>query len=131
MSKEIIAVVRLMPGQGGFYDPYSRIHLTTGKPQAEIVAGTNCSQLLRSLRSGRLKLVSGSLAPKKPVNLTEKEAKAVMKEALEKPVEKAVEEIKEPEASISAEVLEAAEPEAEVKTEEKAESSSKKKKKSK
>lgn len=82
MAKETIAVVRLMPGQGGYYDPYSRIHLTTGNPQAEIKAGTNCSQLLRSVRSGRLKLVTGSLAPKKPETLTETEVKTAIREAV-------------------------------------------------
>lgn len=61
MNKEIIAVVRLMPGQVGFYDPLSRIHLTMGAPEKAIFVGTNVSQIKKSIRSGRLKLVSGSL----------------------------------------------------------------------
>lgn len=63
MSKEVIAVIRLQPGQGGFYDELSRIHLTIGNPQANVYAGTNCSQLRRSVRAGRLRLVSGSFGP--------------------------------------------------------------------
>ena len=63
MNKEVIAVVRLAPGQAGYYDDMSRIHLTVGAPEAKIFAGTNCSQLRRSVQAGRLRLVSGSFGP--------------------------------------------------------------------
>ena len=66
MSKEIIATVRLQPGEVGYYDELSRIHLTVGNPQANIYAGMNCSQLRRSVQSGRLRLVSGSFGPEVP-----------------------------------------------------------------
>lgn len=58
---EQIALIRLARGQVGYYDELSRIHLTIGQPEAPIYAGTNCSQLRRSVKSGRLILVSGSL----------------------------------------------------------------------
>lgn len=58
---EQIAVIRLSKGQVGYYDELSRIHLTLNKPEAIIYAGTNCTQLRRSIKSGRLKLISGSL----------------------------------------------------------------------
>lgn len=58
---EQIAVIRLAPGQVGYYDELSRIHLTIGNPERSVYAGTNCSQLRRSVKSGRLRLVSGSL----------------------------------------------------------------------
>lgn len=68
---EPIAVIRLRPGQGGFYDELSRIHLTVGSPEATVYAGTNCSQLRRSVRSGRLALISGSLGTEeKPKPIT-------------------------------------------------------------
>ena len=41
---EQIAVIRLAPGQVGYYDELSRIHLTIGNPERAIYAGTNCSQ---------------------------------------------------------------------------------------
>lgn len=58
---EQIALIRLARGQVGYYDELSRIHLTIGQPEAPVYAGTNCSQLRRSVKSGRLILVSGSL----------------------------------------------------------------------
>lgn len=66
MSREIIAVIQLQPGQGGYYDDLSRIHLTIGNPRANVYAGTNCTQLRRSLKAGRLKLVTGSLGTEAP-----------------------------------------------------------------
>ena len=62
---EQIAVVRLAPGQVGYYDELSRIHLTIGNPERAVYAGTNCSQLRKSVKSGRLRLISGSLGEDK------------------------------------------------------------------
>ena len=62
---EQIAVIRLAPGQVGYYDELSRIHLTIGNPERAIYAGTNCSQLRKSVKSGRLRLISGSLGEDK------------------------------------------------------------------
>ena len=64
MERKIIAEIRLAPGEVGYYDDYSRIYLSTTKPTAKIYAGTNTTQILRSIRSGRLRLVSGSLFKK-------------------------------------------------------------------
>ena len=70
---EQIALIRLQAGQGGYYDELSRIHLTLGSPEAPVYAGTNCTQLRRSVRAGRLKLVSGSLGEEKqPTKVIEK-----------------------------------------------------------
>lgn len=62
---EQIAVIKLAPGQVGYYDELSRIHLTIGNPERVIYAGTNCSQLRKSVKSGRLRLISGSLGEDK------------------------------------------------------------------
>lgn len=62
---EQIAVIRLSPGQVGYYDELSRIHLTIGNPERAIYAGTNCAQLRKSVKSGRLRLISGSLGEDK------------------------------------------------------------------
>lgn len=59
----VIATVKLNPGQGGYYDELSRIHLTPGNPIADVLAGTNCTQLRKSVQSGRLRLLSGSFGP--------------------------------------------------------------------
>lgn len=86
----IIATIRLMPGQVGFYDPLSQIHLTIGMPQRDVYAGTNVTQLRKSVKSGRLQLVSGSFGPEAPVRLEKKNGKIVVtKEPVEK--EKVVE----------------------------------------
>ena len=57
----VIAEIRLAPGEVGYYDDYSRIYLNTARPTAQIYAGTNTTQIRKSIRSGRLRLVSGSL----------------------------------------------------------------------
>lgn len=56
-----IAVIRLAPGQAGFYDELSGIYLTAGSPVAAVPSGTNCSQLRRSLRMGTIILERGTL----------------------------------------------------------------------
>lgn len=76
--KNIIAYVRLAPGQVGFYDELTRIHLTISNPQAAILAGMNTTNIKRSVRSGRLILVSGSLEPEAKL---QKEADAGIKMA--------------------------------------------------
>ena len=56
-----IAVIRLAPGQAGFYDELSGIYLTAGSPVSAVPSGTNCSQLRRSLRMGTIILERGTL----------------------------------------------------------------------
>lgn len=62
----IIAKIKLANGQVGYYDDYSKIYLTPSRPEAYITSGTNLYQIKKSIKSGRLKLVEGSLteAPK-------------------------------------------------------------------
>lgn len=62
-ERKVIAIVRLNPGQGAYYDELSRIHLTVRNPQANVYAGMNTEGLKRSVKSGRLKLVQGSFGP--------------------------------------------------------------------
>ncbi len=112
---EPIAVIRLIPGQGGYFDELSRIHLTLGAPEAKIYPGTNCSRIRQSVKSGRLVIVSGALPvddkPKKVTNpnndytkgnfvpkakaktttaapVKEKQVTAVKKEEVKQPVKK-------------------------------------------
>lgn len=60
MQKRIpIATIKLAPGEAGYYDEYSRIYLSSTRPDAVIYSGTNCTQIKRSIKSGRLRLVSG------------------------------------------------------------------------
>lgn len=59
MSK-VIATIRLRRGHAGFYDDLSGIHLTIGRPTAQVMAGTNCSQLRRSVKAGTIDLIEGS-----------------------------------------------------------------------
>lgn len=59
--REVIATIMLCPGQSGYYDDYSNIYLTQSNPVKKIYAGTNCTQLSRSVKAGRLKILSGSL----------------------------------------------------------------------
>ena len=86
----VIAEIRLAPGEVGYYDDYSRIYLTTSRPTAQIYAGTNTTQIRRSIRSGRLILISGSLNP--PQAPVKEEPKAAAPKQVEKPVETKTEE---------------------------------------
>lgn len=95
MSNEVMAVIQLMPGQVGYYDDLSRIHLTMGSPKATVYKGTNVSQIRRSVQSGRLKIISGSLGTEKaPFKVVKKDGKYMLahnietkEEELKKPVE--------------------------------------------
>lgn len=62
-ERKVIAIVRLNPGQGAYYDELTRIHLTVRSPQANVYAGMNTEGLKRSVKSGRLRLVQGSFGP--------------------------------------------------------------------
>lgn len=64
-----IATIKLAPGEAGYYDEYSRIYLSSSRPDAVIYSGTNCTQIKRSIKSGRLRLVSGGFD--KPVTQEE------------------------------------------------------------
>lgn len=58
---DILARIKLAPGRVGFYDPLSRIHLTLGRPFANVVSGTNCANLRRNVKTGVLSLIDGTL----------------------------------------------------------------------
>ena len=64
-EKDIIAEIKLAPGEIGYYDDYSRIYLTQQSPKAYIYAGTNTTQIIRSVASGRLLLIRGTFDVKK------------------------------------------------------------------
>lgn len=59
--KQVIARIKLNPGQGGFFDPVTRIHLTHGDPVQDVYAGMNTEGLKAAVRNKRISLVSGSL----------------------------------------------------------------------
>ena len=116
----VIAEIRLAPGEVGYYDDYSRIYLNASRPTAKIYAGMNTTQIRRSIRSGRLILISGSLsapAPaakpepvKKPAPAPAKKApEPVVEEPKPEPVAPVIEETVEPEPVVEAEPEEIAE----------------------
>ena len=59
--RKVIARVKLNPGQGGYFDPITRIHLTHGDPERDVYAGMNTEGLKAAVRNKRISLVSGSL----------------------------------------------------------------------
>ena len=59
--KQVIARIKLNPGQGGFFDPITRIHLTHGDPVRDVYAGMNTEGLKAAVRNKRISLISGSL----------------------------------------------------------------------
>jgi uncharacterized protein YgbK (DUF1537 family) len=100
----LLGIVKLAPGQVGFYDELTRIHLVISKPEAAVYEHMNRTNLKRSVKSGRLLLVSGSLdpetnlqhavvevpvktAPKVEIKEVAKTEAPVVSEAVELPVE--------------------------------------------
>lgn len=123
MARQAIAVIALAPGEIGYYDDYSRIYLNNENPKAVIYAGTNLFQIRKSIASGRLRLVQGSLSGEadakntktvevKPVITPEpvREVKVEPEPIVETPKEERIEPITETPAEVSVEeVIEQAE----------------------
>lgn len=104
-----IAEIRLAPGQVGFYDELTNIHLTLSRPFATVYQGMNTSRLQQSVNSGRLILVQGSLKPE-PISLAAEEAIPASIKAKEAPVKEVkVVPVKEEKAEVVAQepILEA------------------------
>lgn len=57
----VIGIVRLAPGQVGYFDDLTRIHLTIASPEKPVISGMNTNNLKRAVKSGRILLSSGSL----------------------------------------------------------------------
>ena len=93
--RKIIAKIGLTRGQVGFYDPLTNIHLTITKPFADIYQGMNTSRIRASIKSGRLKLVSGCLDPieLKEDNATQPKATKDKKVETKQKVKEAKEEV--------------------------------------
>lgn len=90
MAKTPIATIKLAPGRVGFYDEYSRIHLTLSSPVATVYSGTNCAQLRKSVKAHVIDVISGSLGedvpPFKIVKVNGKLKLASNTDAMHKPV---------------------------------------------
>ena len=56
-----IAVITLAPGQIGFYDDLSGVHLSMTNTEAKIAPGTNVAGLINAVKSGKITVVSGAL----------------------------------------------------------------------
>lgn len=61
MTDKIIAVVKLAPGNIGWYDSLTGIHLTISRPKAAVYSGSNTTNLTKGLREREIELVTGSL----------------------------------------------------------------------
>lgn len=57
----LIAIIKLAPGEVGYYDELTRIHLTLSRPTANVLDYMNTSRLRRSIMTKTLVLVAGSL----------------------------------------------------------------------
>lgn len=91
MQKRIpIATIKLAPGEAGYYDEYSRIYLSSTRPDAVIYSGTNCTQIKRSIKSGRLRLVSGGFDKPVTESVIEQQPPVTTEEAKETPVQEEV-----------------------------------------
>lgn len=57
----IIAKIKLSPGNAGWYDPLTNIHLTIAHPIGEVKAGMNTSNIKNGLAFRTIELIQGSL----------------------------------------------------------------------
>ena len=89
----VIATVKLAPGNVAFYDEYSKIHLTLSNPIAKVYEGMDLRRIRASVKSGTLRVLSGSL-PSPVIKETEVHvatqvsAKVTEKKVVEAPVAK-------------------------------------------
>lgn len=93
-----IAVIALAPGQVGFYDDLSGIHLSLTNTEAKIFPGVNTAGIINAVKSGKITVVSGSLGSETFVyqeatrcmptyyRLLEKKQKTMLKNQMIKPV---------------------------------------------
>jgi hypothetical protein len=58
---KVIGTVRLAPGKVGYFDQVTRIHLTISSPEKQVTDTMNTENLKRAVKTGAIKLVSGSL----------------------------------------------------------------------
>lgn len=56
-----VAVIALAPGQVGFFDNISGIHLSMAKKEAKVFPGMNTTGLIKAVKDGKITVVSGSL----------------------------------------------------------------------
>jgi hypothetical protein len=59
----VIGIVRLAPGQVGYFDDITRIHLTIASPEKQVTSGMNTTNLKRAVKSKSILLISGNLDP--------------------------------------------------------------------
>lgn len=90
---QVIGIIKLAPGEVGFYDEISKIHLTMSRPKAEVYDYMNTAKLVRAVRGKVLMLVAGSLNAARSIE----EEPVVKKEKVAAPV---VEIKEEPKAEV-------------------------------
>lgn len=98
---QAIGIVKLAPGEVGFYDEISRIHLTISRPQAEVYDYMNTAKLVRAVRNKVLVLVAGSLNAARVMN----EEPVVKTRNISAPVVEEKVEIAEPQVAMFAEEI--------------------------
>lgn len=102
--RKLIARIKLAPGQAGFFDELSNLHVTISNRFANVYADMNTTYLKKAAKSGRIYVIEGSLdkeitaepvvSIKKEIEpIKEVEIKEVPVEPVQEVVEAAVEEV--------------------------------------
>lgn len=104
----IIATVKLSPGEVGYFDDLTRIHLTLGQPRASVYDYMNTTKLLKSVRSKTLILESGTLNPVQKIEPIVKPIvkPIVVEEMIDPVIEPTIDPVTEPVVDIAKEVIE-------------------------
>lgn len=58
----MLAKITLAPGQIGYHDALSNVHLTLAEPTAVVPTGANTTHLKKAVKDGKILLISGTLS---------------------------------------------------------------------
>lgn len=61
MNENVIAIIKLAPGNVGWYDRLTSIHLTVSNPTAEVKAGMNLLNIKKAIKYRTISVINGNL----------------------------------------------------------------------
>lgn len=87
---QIIAKIKLAPGNAGWYDHLTNTHLTIANPYAEIKSGMKLDAIRKGIAFGTIQLIEGSVSEPEVVEIVEEQQAA--REVIEQAAERAIQE---------------------------------------
>lgn len=82
MNENVIAIIKLAPGNVGWYDRLTSIHLTVSNPTAEVKAGMNLLNIKKAIKYRTISVINGNLEEENLVSSVTAEPK-ILSQAME------------------------------------------------